>query len=118
MKRSSGYARGREARRSKVGTPTQDSEFEIRQGLQAQVDLKRLGRNPHAVSHNHKRNIRDHIDDDTAKIEARFVLMEYNEDGNKQLKWRMMTRLEAWKRNENLRGTGFAWALCGNDTRI
>ncbi len=44
--------------------------------------------------------------------------MEYNEDGNKQLKWKMMTRLEAWKRNETLRGTGFAWALCDSNTKI
>lgn len=44
-------------------------------------------------------------------LEVRYVLMDYEQ--NKQLKSRMMTRLEAWNRNESLKGTGFAWAICG-----
>lgn len=45
-------------------------------------------------------------------VEVRYVLMDYSA-GNKQLKSKMMTRLEAYNRNETLRGLGMAWAMCG-----
>ncbi len=103
-------------RRSVVGAAM--TVDDIRPALRAKLELKRLGDKPHRSGHGHAKNVRSYVENDTAGIEHRFVLMEYNEDGNKQLKSKMMTHLEAWKRNETLRGTGFAWAKCDNTTRM
>lgn len=101
----------------RVGTQTQSHDF-TKLALSAQIEMKRLGKKPHPVGHGHWRKVREYRENDADLVESRFVLMEYNGDGNKQLKWKMMTRLEAWKRNETLRGTGFAWALCNSSTKI
>lgn len=74
--------------------------LQVREAFRARMEFRDLmrGNSPFALPANDK------------TTEYRHVLMDYEQ--NKQLKARMLTRLEAWKRNEVLRGTGFAWAMC------
>lgn len=96
------------------GTPGQDIFYEA--AINAKVSLGTRFKERHGSSHSachwKKVNIGENVENGNCAIEIRHVLMDYS-DGNKQLKSKMMTRLEAWKRNETLAGTGFAWAQCG-----
>jgi len=44
--------------------------------------------------------------------EWRHVLIDYRNE-NEHVKAKMMTPLDAWKLNQMLAGSGFAWARCG-----
>lgn len=68
---------------------------------------------PKPMSHNSRSKVVHHIVNGSDKREIRYVLMDYSDGKNAQLKSKFMTRLDAWTRNESLRGTGFAWAICG-----
>lgn len=81
--------------------------------LGAELELKRLGKNPHPVSHGHYSNTRAKIDAGTDGIQVWYWLIDYR-NGNKRLLRRAFSRLEAWKRNETLRGSGRAWAMCND----
>ncbi len=100
--------RARESRQRRL-TGMRDCN-DPRMALGALLELRQLGNKPKASSHGHRHNVLHYTERDQVGTEVRFVLMDYEK--NEQLKAKMMTRLEAWKRNENLRGTGFAWAMC------
>lgn len=58
-----------------------------------------------------KLNIQKMVESGKAQTEVRYVLMEYG-PVNRQIKAKVMTRFEAYRRNKALQGTGFAWAQC------
>jgi len=87
-----------------------DTKRTYRNTLYGKMALRQLGRKPKPTSHDAYKNRMRHVEDGTNLIEYRHVLMDYEK--NTQLKAKAMTRGEAFRRNENLRGTGFAWALC------
>ncbi len=88
-----------------------DTKRTYRNTLYGKMVLRQLGRIPKRMGgRQHFINSMKHIEDGTNIIEYRHVLMDYST--NTQLKAKAMTRGEAFRRNENLRGTGFAWALC------
>ncbi len=103
-------ARGKESRRH-AGAGLRPTLDPYKTALCSAIELRRLGKNPKRTHHGHRKNVRDYVERGFAMTEFRHVLMDYSA-GNVQLKARMMTRLEAYKRNATLRGTGFAWALC------
>ena len=47
------------------------------------------------------------------KLEFPHVLIDYRND-NEKIKFKMLNLLEAWQKNQVLRGTGFAWAKTGS----
>ena len=69
-----------------------------------------LTHEPKPMSNGHALACAEHHDRGDDVFELRFVLMDCEK--GEQLKAKMMTRVEAWKKNQNLRGTGFAWAMC------
>lgn len=102
--------RGRRAGSGKVGVSMGSRFIDIAEACYAKRELVRGYRRPKHVSHGSKHLILMHAGEGH-NMEVRYVLMDYSR--GEQLKARMMTRLEAWQRNETLRGTGFAWAICG-----
>lgn len=75
--------------------------------LSAVTELRDLGQRPYPVSHDHRLNVLRHLTND---LEVSFSLIDYRA-GNKVLLIKTMTRLEAWKKNHFLKGTGKAWAI-------
>lgn len=76
--------------------------------VHAKVALKSQG-GPKRVSHGHYRNTQAALAAGNAP-DGLFLLRDYR-DNSKTLARRTMNRLEAWKLNKRLEGTGMAWAL-------
>lgn len=101
-------ARSMESKRGPIVSTQYHNEPLI--ALRAQQELQRLGKQKR-LGHGHKALVRYYAERGLDQIEHRHVLIDYS-DGNKQLKALMMTRREAFERNQIIAGTGFAWAVC------
>lgn len=88
---------------TKVGT--------IVSALIARRELVSLGRKPRHVSNGRRTAILRYIAEGRNTIERWHVLTDHGM--GKQLKRVAMTRLEAYRRNKSLEGTGFSWGLVG-----
>ena len=87
------------------------SDYGINDSLRAQITERRLyggQRRPKPMSMDYVGKLR-HIAEGH-NYEVRYVLMDYAT--NRQLKSKMMTRLEASRRNHSISGLGMAWAMC------
>ena len=78
----------------------------------AELELIGLGRKPKRMGHGTWLATQGHIADGTINEEQWYVLIDYR-DGNKIILKRAFSRLEAYRKNLFLKGTGKAWANVG-----
>lgn len=80
--------------------------------LSAKCELKSLGKKPKCCGRGRKNAIDRYAQmhrRGTAIVDFWYVLLEAG--SRTPLKRIAMSRLEAWKRNKSLEGTGYSWAL-------
>lgn len=81
--------------------------------LSCELELKNLGRKPKHVSHDHNKNVQQHIANGTSELEHMHALIDYK-DNNNVIKKKMMTVYDAACKNNALQGSGIAWARVGS----
>lgn len=62
----------------------------------------------------HQQSLMRHQENGTSDQDVWFVLLDQQAN---RIKWHAMGYKDAWKRNENLKGTGFSWARCDKPDR-
>jgi hypothetical protein len=101
------------AKNGKTGTSTNNCtsiSTEFKKKLGAELELRRMGRGPTRFT-GYRFNFKtlECIDDGTNNEQHWYWLTDYR-DGNKKILRRAFTRLEAYKKNKFLEGTGKQWA--------
>lgn len=86
-----------------------DFRKKARQQLRAEREIVRFSKRKTA-GHWRKLHVDSHVADGSADIQRWFVLIDYR-NGNRRLLKRALTRLEVWRRNKFLAGSGKAWAM-------
>jgi hypothetical protein len=80
-----------------------------RRKLRMDQELVRF-RKRKTAGHWHRENVQRAVASGDADFTRWFWLIDYR-DNNRRLLKRAFTRLEAWRRNKTLKGSGRAWAL-------
>lgn len=96
-------------------TATLDS-VRVLHGFRAMLDLGRFKEpTPHRqgrwLGSLHAQTIRDKIERGENDLEFKHVLMLSNSEGREAVKTAMLTRREAWERNQRVGKLGFSWSL-------